>query len=253
MINESNHYTEVICRRHGLENYTINSGPNQFSTKIVDVDGDVDLNDHELTEFPLKFGTVTGDFNCSNNKLTTLKGAPNRVGGAFVCYYNELTSLEHCPTEVGGSIRFDHNKLTSLEHCPKEIIGSFSIDDNELTSLEHCPIRIEGRFDCSSNKLTTLEYCPEYVRGAFHIGWNDDVKDLNGFNTEFGDRFHTYGCPIGELITDFYYDELKIFKTYKVLKDGVVNLKRYKYVMGILERKIDEGDIEGIEKQYKIV
>ena len=96
---------------HNIKNYTINSKGE------VDVNGDVNLINSGLTEFPsyIQFGTVKGNFFCNNNNLTTLKGAPKEVGGDFYCSVNELTSLEGAPKEVEGSFYCSHNKVRFTE------------------------------------------------------------------------------------------------------------------------------------------
>jgi hypothetical protein len=54
----------------------------------VNVKGDVDISDKDLTKIPYKFGTVIGSFKCFNNNLTSLEGAPLKVGGDFYCANN---------------------------------------------------------------------------------------------------------------------------------------------------------------------
>jgi hypothetical protein len=86
---------DSICKKYRIGGYTINSDGS------VDVDGNVDLSQWDLTEIPLKFGKVSGDFDCYGNQLTTLEGAPKSVGGDLDCRYNQLTTLEGAPREVG--------------------------------------------------------------------------------------------------------------------------------------------------------
>ena len=105
---------DVICKKYGIRNYTINNG-------VVDVDGDVNLSHEELMELPLKFGRVRGNFSCGYNQLTTLEGCPNSVGGNFYCTDNNLTTLLGGPKEVGGVFGCYKNKLTTLEGGPKEL------------------------------------------------------------------------------------------------------------------------------------
>jgi len=88
---ESFNDIDSICRKFGIENYTINEDGS------IDVDGNVNLNDRKLTKLPLKFGKVSGDFSCNYNQLTTLEGSPKEVGGDFSCNYNQLTTLEGSP------------------------------------------------------------------------------------------------------------------------------------------------------------
>ena len=60
----------------------------------VDVKGNVDMSEMNLTEIPVKFGKVEGYFNCSNNQLTSLKNLPNYILTSFDCSHNKLTSLK---------------------------------------------------------------------------------------------------------------------------------------------------------------
>jgi hypothetical protein len=108
----------LICKKYGIENYTINPDGS------TDVDGNVDLSFKDLTELPLTFNRITGNFNCGYNRLTSLKGSPRWVGCHFTCSNNPLTSLEFSPDYVGGYFNCDDNKLTD-NYCDSEIGGGF--------------------------------------------------------------------------------------------------------------------------------
>ena len=84
-----------LCKKYGITNYTINNG-------LVDVDGNVDLSDENLTKLPIKFGNISGDFRCGNNQLTSLKGAPESVGGDFYCNGNNIYKLDFVPNYKGA-------------------------------------------------------------------------------------------------------------------------------------------------------
>jgi hypothetical protein len=118
----------LICKQYGIENYTINPDGS------IDVVGDVDLYDKNLTELPLTFNKVSGSFNCSGNKLTSLKGGPRWVGGYFYCSHNQLTSLEFSPDYVGDNFWCDDNDLID-NYCGTEIGGDFytSLKQDGLT------------------------------------------------------------------------------------------------------------------------
>jgi len=167
-----------ICKKYGIENYTINSDG------TIDVDGNVYLYDSELSELPLKFGKVSGYFDCAFNKLTTLEGCPQSVGGTFNCNCNKLTTLEGCPQILGDNFYCHSNELITLEGCPQILGGDFSCSYNKLTTLEFCPQILGGDFSCSYNKLTTLEFCPQILGGYF------DCND-NKLNTLVGIKV----CP----------------------------------------------------------
>jgi len=141
---------DSICKKYGIENYTINPDGS------VDVDGDVSLLCMELTKLPLKFGRVSGDFDCYDNQLTTLEGAPKEVGEDFDCRYNQLTTLEGAPREVGGDFYCDHNKLTTLEGAPREVGGAFDCKNNQLTTLKGAPERVGGSFLCRYNPVYNI-------------------------------------------------------------------------------------------------
>ncbi len=118
----------LICKKYGIENYTINPDGS------IDVNGDVDLSGFGLTQLPLRFNRVTGYFNCSYNNLTSLKGCPRWVGGYFSCSHNQLTSLEFSPDYVGDNFWCDDNDLID-NYCGTEIGGDFytSLKQDGLT------------------------------------------------------------------------------------------------------------------------
>ena len=129
----------LICKKYGIENYTINDDGS------IDVNGDVNLSWYKLTELPLSFNKVTGDFYCSHNVLTSLKGSPKWVGGYFDCSWNRLTSLKGGPRWVGGYFYCSHNQLTSLEFSPDYVGDNFWCDDNDLID-NYCGTEIGGDF-----------------------------------------------------------------------------------------------------------
>jgi hypothetical protein len=148
-INESNQEIDSICKKYGIENYTINED------RTIDVDGGVNLSNKGLTELPLKFRRVSGYFYCSRNKLTSLEGAPISVGGIFDCYNNQLTSLEGAPKSVAGNFDCYNNKLTTLEGSPKKIGGFFRCDYNKLKDVYGIKegFRLGGYFNISKNPV----------------------------------------------------------------------------------------------------
>ena len=212
---------EEICKKYGIENYTINDDGS------IDVDGSVNINFYDLTELPLKFGVVTLDFYCSDNKLTTLKGSPKSVGRFFNCSANNLTSLEGCPDSVGHDFECDLNKLTDLKGCPKSVVGGFYCGYNNLTSLEGSPDSVGDNFKCNSNNLTDLKGSPKSIGG-----W-----------------FYCHNNPIGSIFDYADIDFIRSFKTFKVLNDGVVNFKRLKYLTEMFDKPID---LKEIKKYYTI-
>ena len=158
-----------LCKKYGIENYTINNG-------LVDVDGDVDLCNENLTKLPIKFGNVSGDFYCGNNQLKTLEGCPEEVGGDFYCYNNQLTTLEGCPEEVGGDFKCFRNKITSLKGGPQYVSKTFNCGNNQLTSLKGAPKSIGNTFYCNDNKLTSLKGAEETIYNNIDCSVNKIYK-----------------------------------------------------------------------------
>jgi len=117
---------QAICKRYGIENYTINEDGS------IDVDDNVYMMHRQIDKLPLKFRNVTGSFNCARNKLTTLKGCPISVDDSFYCYNNELTSLEGGPESIGGDFDCCHNKIVTFEHLPYSIGGDFLCFGNPI-------------------------------------------------------------------------------------------------------------------------
>ena len=98
-----------ICKKYGIENYTINPDGS------IDVSGNVYLDFLNLEKLPLKFNYVSGDFSIYNNCITSLEGCPKEVGGSFDCAKNQITSLKYSPIKVGTYINLYMNPLESLE------------------------------------------------------------------------------------------------------------------------------------------
>jgi len=239
---------DSICKKYGIDNYTINSDGS------IDVDGDVELYNKGLTskiynlyyvklyKLPLKFGKVTGDFYCYNNKLTTLEGAPKEVGGGFYCSHNQLITLEGCPMEVGGNFNCRDNKLTILEGAPREVGGYFYCNNNKLITLEGGPREVGDNFVCNYNQLTTLEGGPIKVGGDFYCN-NNKLITLEGGPREVGGDFYCRNNPI----TSVY----NLFPDYKSFMDSL----DYNYIRGtdIVKLRFQEALNEiGIKLPEKI-
>ena len=126
MIKLFENYNEIahICQKYNIKNWSLNPDGS------IDVVGDVNLNNNNLTKLPLKFGRVKGYFDFRFNKLINLDGAPREVGNDFYCNSNKLTTLEGAPRDVAGSFYCDNNNLTTLEGCPREVGGDFYCKNN---------------------------------------------------------------------------------------------------------------------------
>lgn len=144
---------DLICKKNKIGYYKINSDGS------IDVDGDVDLSNKDLSVFPLSFNIVSGHFDCSLNKITSLIGGPKTVGGFYDCSYNRLTSLT-------GS--------------PEHILDEFNCSENQLTSLVGGPIKVEGIFDCGNNQLSTLEGSPSVIGSSAIYQFNNISSTYSG-------------------------------------------------------------------------
>ena len=74
-----------------------------------------------------------------------------------------------------------------------------------------------------------MEHIPEYLGDLFYIPGNP-INCLLGYDSMGVEK-----------------DLLRAFKSYKIIKDGVINLKRLRYLMQFFDFDIDE---EGIKNNY---
>jgi hypothetical protein len=79
----------------------------------INVNGDVDLDFHDIGEFPdyIQFNKVDGVFTCSECSLTSLRGCPLIVNSNFWCDGNLLTNLDDCPKIVLGKFICKSNSV----------------------------------------------------------------------------------------------------------------------------------------------
>jgi len=227
-LNESLEDIDSICRKWGIENYTVKDG-------LVNVDGYVHLDCKNLTKLPLKFGEVTGYFECSRNQLTSLEGAPTRVGGDFNCYGNQLTSLEGAPTRVGGDFNCSNNRLTSLEGAPEVVENNFYCFNNKLTSLKGGS-KVRGtRYYASHNQLINFYGFPE-------DGWEGEVY------------FH--GNPVEEILDLFpeerWCEAIDWIVEFDVLYSTVVPFMYLEAVFERMNLPVPEDDMYNL-KNYEII
>jgi hypothetical protein len=223
---ESNKDIEFICKKYGIENWTINEDGS------IDVNGNVDLSEKGLDKLPIKFRNVTGNFYCYSNNLTSLEGCPKLIFGDFICSYNNLTSLEGGPKSVGGFFDCYNNKLTSLEGCPKSVGGSFYCSSNKLTSLEGSPKSVGGDFVCSYNNLISLEGAPESIGGDFYCQYNPVYQ-------------------IWELFED--KDKIELFNDMDIIQGDSIILDRLIYFLDQIGKPKSEEELRGLIKGYKFI
>ena len=170
---------------------------------------------------------VNGSVDFRNYNLTELPLNFNKVTGYFNCGHNNLTTLKGSPKEVSGDFYCIYNNLTSLLGGPKKVGNSFNSMYNKLITLEGCPEYVGGNFFCQNNEIKDLDFIPEMIKFTFYCDEN----------------------PIAWIFYEANIDFLKAFKSFKVLKDDVVNLKRLKYMMEIFNEPIY---IDKIKKYYTI-
>ena len=230
------------------------------------VTGDFYCNEHVLTTLKGSPKWVGGDFNCIQNNLTDLKGGPEYVGEDLYVARNSLTSLEGSPEKVGGHFSCQYNdKLLSLKGGPKEVIGNYQCQEIGLTSLEGSPEKVGGTFNCyknkltslkgspeyigidfncSMNKLTSLEGCPKFVGGNIYCCNDNFLMYLKEFPESFNGFISCKGSPLGSLFDEVDIEFLRAFKSFRVLQDDVVNLKRLKYLNGMFNEPININKIK---------
>ena len=128
---EDNRWAPIhsICKKYRITDYTINADGS------IDVDGNVNLSDNELTKLPLKFRNISGYFSCENNKLTSLEGGPQTVGDDFYCHSNQLTSLEGGPQSVGGDFSCFGNQLVNLNGFPEYFESEAYLSNNPVVEI----------------------------------------------------------------------------------------------------------------------
>ena len=232
---------EEICEKYKINNYEINEDD------TIDVYGNVDLWDKKLNKIPLNFNKVTVNFSCSHNNLTSLEGCPKWVGGDFSCHYNKLLDIDCGIQMVDGNFYCQNNKITTLKGSPKSV-GSFYCYKNQITNLKGCTKYIGGEFDCSDNELTSLEGCPKSIGQRFYADSNC-LSDLDFIPDSMGGGFYCDNNILESVFNGVNIDFLRAFKSFKIIQDNVVNLKRLKYLMSMFDKPIK---IEEIEKYYTI-
>lgn len=151
----------------------------------------------------------------------------NKVYGDFDCRGNNLTSLLGGPKWVAGYFYCHKNKLTSLEHSPEYVGTRLDCSLNMLIDLKYCPNSIGENLFCYYNNITTLEYYPENIGG--YINFRD--------------------TPIGSICMAIDVDFARAFNSYKILKDGIIDIKRLRYLMEQFDKFVD---INKIKKHYTI-
>ena len=111
------------------------------------INGDENLSHGFFKEIPKELANirgVDGDLLLNNNELTSLKGSPTDVEGSVFAANNQLETLEGGPVMVDGDFKVDRNNLKNLKGLPKDITGDLHINMNPLESLEGAENTVVG-------------------------------------------------------------------------------------------------------------
>lgn len=167
--NDISNYTLVQVQKHGY---------------IINVEGNVNLSNKNLTSILYKFVEVTEKFDCSNNNQTflenspndaqffdcfrnpntqSLKGAPKIVCEWYYCNECNLYTLKKAPIKVNWFICLGTYNLTFLEYGQKIVKENYSCFRCNLLTLKDVLIQVET-FDCSDkNNFSSLDYAPWHI------------------------------------------------------------------------------------------
>jgi len=115
--------------------FTVNGTAHVNPQGLVDVYGDVHVDDQPNGKLSVAFGHVTGSFLAFQTNLRTLMGSPQKVDETFDCGRTRITSLEGGPQEVGENYHAHLNKLTHLTGAPQSVGGTLVITYHAATPL----------------------------------------------------------------------------------------------------------------------
>ena len=121
---------EKLLNHYHIYQYELIS--NEEYGYVINVNGNVIINNYNLKSIPFKFNKINGSFNCSHNQLESLKGCPEIVTGEFRCNHNKLKSLEGCPKIVYKNFICNNNNLDieGLKYLPKIENNYIEINNN---------------------------------------------------------------------------------------------------------------------------
>jgi len=121
---------------------------------LVDIEGDLIIDDPRIQHLPVRFGNVTGDYDLKRSHLLDLNGSPIHVGGNVYIGWNTCGgtgNLTGGPRTVGGNFDCSGNlALSSLEGAPEIVKGKFICYGSAIDSLIGAPKEIGGDFFCEN-------------------------------------------------------------------------------------------------------
>jgi hypothetical protein len=210
-----------LCLEYGIKDYTINKD------LTIDVDGDVNLRNLNITEIPLNFNKVMGKFCIVNTKIKSLKGCPKYIGSDFELFFcKDLESFEHGPTYVGGNIDAFSTGIKSLKGL-LDVINNLDLSSSRLTSLKNSPKIINGHFDVSSNKLDSFEGIENTIFNGVYLDLRfNNISSFDFFPIIDNKRVHLESNPI-ETIWDLFKDlsKIELFNDYDPIR--IIDGNRY--------------------------
>tara|TARA_R110000822_G_C15068291_1_gene468301 strand:- start:29 stop:565 length:537 start_codon:yes stop_codon:yes gene_type:complete len=151
--------------------------------------------------------------------------------------------------DVDGNVNLSTGDLKEIPLNFNKVSGSFWVDGNGITSLKGSPKKVGGRFDCSMNNLTSLEGGPKIVDRF--VCSNNNLTDLKGGPKSMSKKLYCTGNPIGSILNGVDIEFIIAFNSFRILIDGVVYLKRLKYLMSLFGNPININ-INKIKKHYTI-
>ncbi len=151
---------------------------------IVNIDGDVYLDNRKLTCLPFQFHVVCGWFTCEQNSLKNCVGFPqiynskNNIHNELRVSGNLLTSLEGLPDFLNASLLCRNNPIKSLLGVSKIINGNFDVTNCWLKDLEYGPRSVNGYYHAQGNPIKSLDFLPKYCN-TLEIVRRKDIHDWN--------------------------------------------------------------------------
>lgn len=155
------------------ENFTGNFSVDFTPDDEIIINGNIRLNNYDMTELKYPFAVVHGDFNIGGDifpgegqvpyrSLQTLKNCPKVVDGSFYCCSNaHLTSLEGGPEKVGNIYRCNHCDLENLNGIAKEIGSWIKAFGNrrlrDISALKDVEIHKTCDFEFADESLLQTE------------------------------------------------------------------------------------------------
>lgn len=165
-------YIDMICKKYNIHNYTINSDMS------IDVDGNVDISNKNLSKLPLKFSVVDGIFDCSNNNLLNFIGIPKRCKRLCLSNtgLNDMNVFKYIYDIE--TISFSNNeKLVSFDGCnvPVTKLDFYSTPLYNLIYILMCDL---FNFDYKHSRFSYSERLTKYYEYLEDLKYRMDEFDL---------------------------------------------------------------------------